>query len=377
MKPRAFDYLDEQDYIADRSPLFAHECPGLYESGPYESDEELDPGHFDEEDVPRRSTLSGDLANGDIDLNDPTLERFPSNREDIIDVVRKLETGLQADQACFEGAPRSPVVMSTRRGTEDITGDFLLAAPQPQSPTTHRISRRSPQSSVGSIVPASLQSISEAEEPVAEDDLGPRPAVVFSNPLKPKPKHLKLPTSDEDEGIALPDGASPTTAKPASRSIVTPETSPPASPLSPKSGLKPTAAATSDPTDGPRYAAAATDGPPTTAPSGNNTSTAPPPPASATAAAAASTTPPQPGDGGDQQDGTSTTGQVRNRSANNTTQDPTSRSSTPGSVPAVQPKKGGRSWVRTIFRFLVVDLIGGVLRRVWRVLRFGRRRGEV
>ncbi|KAK3906329.1 hypothetical protein C8A05DRAFT_11915 [Staphylotrichum tortipilum] len=375
VQPQGYDFLDDQDgYIADRSPLFAHECIGLYES-----DDELDPEPVVEEEPAPRSALSGDLANGEIDLNDPTLERFPSNREDIMDAVRKLETGLQADQAYFEGPPHSPVVMSTRRGTEDITGDFLLAAPQPQSPNSHRISRRSPQSSVGSIVPVSLQSISEAEEPAAEDELSFLPAVVFSNPLKPKPKHLKLPTSDEDEGIALPDGASPTTAKPVSRSIVTPETSPPASPLSPKSGSKPTAAATTtlDSLEGPRYAPAGTD---PASPSGNNKATAPP---SATEEAAAASTPPQPGDGGDQsegqpeteqghQEGTATAGQIRNRTTG--AQDPVSA---PGSVPAVQPKEGGRSWVRTIFRFIVVDLIGGVLRRVWRVLRFGRRRGEV
>jgi hypothetical protein len=234
VQPRGDGPTDEpDDFIADKSPLFAHECAGLFES-----DEEI--GEEDvAEDHERFDPRVEDIDPNQVDLNDPTLERFPSNRDDIMETVRKLETGLPADEADFDGNARSPVINPSRRGTEDITGDFHLSAPQPTPPPTRRSSKRSPRGSVSSIpATASLHSISEAEEPPAEEEeeAGFRPAVVFTNPLKPRPKHLKLPSSEEDEGVALPDGVSPRTVKPLHR-IATPQASPPHS-----------ASSTSDPT---------------------------------------------------------------------------------------------------------------------------------
>jgi hypothetical protein len=227
VQPRGGDFsLDQEGYIADKSPLFAHEAVGLYES-----DEEADREDSESDNAVDAAPVE-DIDPDNIDLNDPTLERFPSTREDIMDTVRKLETGLQADQPAFDGNPRSPVINMSRRGTEDITGDFLLTAPQTASPTTHRPSKKSPRGSVSSVpASASLHSISEAEEAEEEDNFRP---VVFSNPLKRKPKHLKLPTSDEDEGVALRDGVSPRTVKPPRPPIVTPEHSPSHSPPSPR-----------------------------------------------------------------------------------------------------------------------------------------------
>lgn len=53
----------------------------------------------------------------DFDPTDPTLERFPSRREEILKKVRKLETGLDEDVATFEGYPASPVVSLGRKGS--------------------------------------------------------------------------------------------------------------------------------------------------------------------------------------------------------------------------------------------------------------------
>jgi hypothetical protein len=44
-------------------------------------------------------------------------------------------------------------------------------------------------------------------------------------------------------------------------------------------------------------------------------------------------------------------------------------------VPAVQPKRGG-GWIKAILRFFFVDVMGGMLRRVLRVIGLGRRREE-
>lgn len=233
---------DQDKDIAHKSPLFSYECAGIYGSDEEamavdaaeeedEEDESYDPGY---------AAPVQDIDPDTVDLNDPTLERFPSARDDIMDAVRKLETGLPADKSSFAVHPRASVFNPSRRGTEDITGDHLLTAPQPSSPSMQRTSKKSPRGSIGSgPAAASLHSISEAEElsageeePEEEEATFP-PAVVFTNPdMKPRPKHLRIPGPHEDEGIALPDGISPRTVKPTHRRIATPEVSPPLSPAS-------------------------------------------------------------------------------------------------------------------------------------------------
>ena len=142
-----------------------------------------------------------------IDLDDPTLEPFPSNREDIINEVRKIETGLDEDQALFEGAPLSPVIgPASRRATEDPVSDLLLS-PIPVSPVLPRVVRRSetsksPRSSAISAhsSTASLQAIAESEE---VNELGPRssPVVFWSTPKMPSSP--EPPSSDEKEGVVV------------------------------------------------------------------------------------------------------------------------------------------------------------------------------
>ncbi|KAK4247762.1 hypothetical protein C7999DRAFT_31839 [Corynascus novoguineensis] len=231
--PRGEEFSDEQEEsIADKSPLFAHECVGMYE--PEENSSE-----GEEDDAAYAAPPFEDIDPNKVDLNDPTLERFPSNRDEIMDTVRKLETGLPADRTSFSGKPPSPVFNPSRRGTEDITGDFSLANPQSTSPTTRRASKHGPRGSVSSLnATASLHSISEDEEAAEEED-HVRPAVVFSNPLKLKPRHLNFPTSDEDEGIALREAASPRTLKPPRASIVSSEGSNPPSPKTVRKGGQP------------------------------------------------------------------------------------------------------------------------------------------
>lgn len=240
VQPGGGEFSDDQDgYIADKSPLFAHERVGLDES----DDEREDEYEEEEYESAPYSAAIEDIDPDSVDLNDPTLERFPSNREDIMDAVRKLETGLPADQSSFDGRGHSPCINPSRRGTEDITGDFKLTAPQASSPTQRSSSRKSPRGSFGSPpAAASLHAISETEEPAAEEEANSRPAVVFTNPLRTKPKrkpqHLTLPTSDDDEAIALRDAVSPRTVKPPRPSIAKSEASLSDSPPSPLTSKK-------------------------------------------------------------------------------------------------------------------------------------------
>lgn len=113
-------FSNDQDPV----PLFAHECAGLYE------DDEI-PGA----DEQGQSSSSGRPYEDDKeDYDDPTLERFPSTRDEIMSTVRKVETGLNADQVSVEGVPLSPVVLSRNSPTTE-------ARNEPRTSETSPISR--------------------------------------------------------------------------------------------------------------------------------------------------------------------------------------------------------------------------------------------
>jgi hypothetical protein len=188
--------FDDPFPIDNKTPLFAHECAGMYE------DDEVPSGH----ESPKHD-LMRDYDPEKMDLNDPTLERFPSNREDIIDTVRKLEGGLNEDQASFEGVPPSPVVGPSGRRDSDVVGELLTAVPVSTSPVASRGSRRhdlqkSPFGSISSdwSSAVSLHSISEAEE--ADDH---SPPVIFkpSHASKPWDHSARAANSDDDEGVSM------------------------------------------------------------------------------------------------------------------------------------------------------------------------------
>ncbi|KAL2164531.1 hypothetical protein VTH06DRAFT_3747 [Thermothelomyces fergusii] len=205
------------------SPLFAHECAGMYEVDNELTEEE-------EDDAAHTPPPLGHIDPAKVDLNDPTLEHFPSSRDDIIETVQKLQTGLRADHPSFSCKPPSPAVNPSRRGTEDITGDFLLVNPQSPSSTPRRVSKHRHRGSTGSAnATSSLHSISEDEEAV-EDETNDRPAVVFSNPLKPRPHHLDIPPSNEDKGLTTQEGVSPKGFQPPRASVVSSDGSSPPSP---------------------------------------------------------------------------------------------------------------------------------------------------
>lgn len=159
------DSLDIAGYSNDPEPvaLFAHECAGLYE------DDEI-PGVEDVGDP--RNTHGRLFAHGDEDFDDPTLERFPSTKSEIVSAVRKVETGLNEDQTSVEGVPLSPLVRSRHSSTADIRGDHN----EPGSPTSTRA-----QQTLSLPPPLSQQSLSERSlsavslHSIAEDAEGDEP----------------------------------------------------------------------------------------------------------------------------------------------------------------------------------------------------------
>lgn len=115
----------EEDDGLDAAPVFAYEYAGSYELPPgmtaAESEHSATSPSFPAQDKEQ-----------EFDPQDPTLERFPSNREDILSRVRTLETGLNEDTTTFEGFPASPVVSPGRKtsvGSIDMAGDFFSISP--------------------------------------------------------------------------------------------------------------------------------------------------------------------------------------------------------------------------------------------------------
>lgn len=163
------DSLDIAGFSNDPEPvpLFAHECAGLYE------DDEI-PGAAGIDESRENKSLSQE-PNEDFD--DPTLERFPSNREEIVSTVRKVGTGLNADQTLVEGVPPSPLFKERQSSSGDASGEKS----EPNSPTSPRgqhnldIPAPLPQRSTKerSMSATSLHSIAESAEEEETTDSKP------------------------------------------------------------------------------------------------------------------------------------------------------------------------------------------------------------
>ncbi|EPE10247.1 hypothetical protein F503_05342 [Ophiostoma piceae UAMH 11346] len=186
----------EEDNGQDEAPVFAYEfAGGGFDRAQSFSGSEYSPGTY-----PTSGLDDGDgrtdRFNDEIDTKDPTLERFPSNREGIFQKVRTLETGLTEDIPTFDGFPASPVVSAGRKSSADINGEpfsispataaaHLSNWPQNDGNGYHQDSRKrsaSKGSTVGEPSP-SLQCIME-ENPLDEEDEAE--GALLSMPIHPK-----------------------------------------------------------------------------------------------------------------------------------------------------------------------------------------------
>lgn len=111
------DSLDIAGYSNEPEPvaLFAHECAGLYE------DDEI-PGA--DETILSRTTNGRLRTHDEDDFDDPTLERFPSTRDEIISTVRNVGTGLNEDRTSISGVPPSPLFRPTDGATSSSRNDL-------------------------------------------------------------------------------------------------------------------------------------------------------------------------------------------------------------------------------------------------------------
>ncbi|TGO83210.1 hypothetical protein BPOR_0684g00040 [Botrytis porri] len=109
--------LDTETPFEERAPLFAHEC-----NGPPTAEERLQ-----YESAQTRLPASEPLFR-EFDPNDPGLEPFPNNFNQILEHVRRLENHLSENQTDAERNPLSPV---TTNGNHHATAS--LTTPSPQS----------------------------------------------------------------------------------------------------------------------------------------------------------------------------------------------------------------------------------------------------
>ncbi|KAG7436054.1 hypothetical protein Forpi1262_v002912 [Fusarium oxysporum f. sp. raphani] len=198
----------KEDSEEMKMPLFAHECLGAYDFG-----EEPDSAPIAVNSPGQSSrTKSKHDESSDIDVNDPTLETFPSDRGSILDAIRTIQTHLGEDQTHLEDIPLSPRVISSRRTSLDSNDDLCLS-PASLSPTVTRRRDSRPSHSFGrtrSLV--SLGSIEEEPKPASSKQSAGPAVVSLPNPnSKSKPVGQK-PQSYEAQNTQHDKASSATTA---------------------------------------------------------------------------------------------------------------------------------------------------------------------
>ncbi|KAF5641306.1 hypothetical protein F52700_3372 [Fusarium sp. NRRL 52700] len=190
----------KEDSEEMKMPLFAHECLGAYDFG---EEPDLAPIAVNSPDQSLRAKFKHGESS-DIDVNDPTLETFPSDRGSILDAIRTIQTHLGEDQTHLEDIPLSPRVISSRRTSLD-SNDELCLSPASLSPTVTRRRESRPSHSFGrtrSLV--SLGSIEEEPKPASSKQSAGPAVVSLPNPnSKSKQVGQKSPPSEEDEAVVM------------------------------------------------------------------------------------------------------------------------------------------------------------------------------
>lgn len=189
-------------------PLFAHECAGLYE------DDEI-PG-ADDTGLPSKANSRLQNQNDD-DFDDPTLEKFPSTRDEIISTVRNVETGLNEDRTSFSGVPPSPLFGSADSGPANMRTDVeeREASPTSSKPLDLQVASSPSREPVGerSLSAGSLGSIAEGAE---DEEERPKAAEIAPVVEQMESADSAIETAKEAEGEV-----SMTTSKPSLEPLVT------------------------------------------------------------------------------------------------------------------------------------------------------------
>ncbi|QPH01890.1 hypothetical protein C2857_006093 [Epichloe festucae Fl1] len=162
--PRDDASTDETTEQQIDTPLFAHESFGAYE---------FVGAGFDHNNVVKTSgsptslpsDSGGSVVCDDVDIADPTVEKFPSDRESVLDTLRKIQSSAEEGRASLDDGQHSAVTTSGGASVDSSEeNDFSLGP----SPSRRRDTRTSRGSFGRPISAVSLSCI--AEEPKAPED---------------------------------------------------------------------------------------------------------------------------------------------------------------------------------------------------------------
>lgn len=150
----------EEDEVPS-TPLFAHESLGAYDFDVVDDgfDHSLSPSASRDTSLSSFAAFSTDTLAPDTD--DPTLEKFPSDKSSVMDTIRRISTSTGEGPIPLEDRPSSPPLASRRTSVDSATDS--IPSPGSLSPTSSRKrDSRSSHSSVGQTKSAvSLGSIIE------------------------------------------------------------------------------------------------------------------------------------------------------------------------------------------------------------------------
>ncbi|CAH0049322.1 unnamed protein product [Clonostachys solani] len=181
-----------------RMPLFAHESFGAYE---FLADDALDHDQVDDAPSPHRPRKeSKDYSLDEVDVNDPTIESFPSDRSSVMDTLRKIQSSVDSQPISIETA--SPIAL-------EHGDDFAISGSlSPKSPASsdRREGRLSHSSYGNKRSTASLTSIAEeGSKPIQTPNLGSK----SGKPRTARPSFGEVfelsqtPPSDDDKGMIM------------------------------------------------------------------------------------------------------------------------------------------------------------------------------
>ncbi|KAL7937660.1 P-loop containing nucleoside triphosphate hydrolase protein [Trichoderma chlorosporum] len=171
-----------------KTPLFAHECFGAYDF----VDDALDHDALDDSKL--RHDSKPKLAEYDIDgvdMNDPTIEQFPSDKSSIFNTLRKIQSSTSEDQAVIDDSQPSPR-LDGRRSSVD-SDDSLLSVGSLSPVTARKRENRMSTSSGRNRSLVSLGSIAEEPKTPGPED-GSHP-MATSSYLKKGASHAKTANS--------------------------------------------------------------------------------------------------------------------------------------------------------------------------------------
>ncbi|KAA8563961.1 hypothetical protein EYC84_011964 [Monilinia fructicola] len=182
--------LDIETPAEERAPLFAHEC-----GGPPTAEDRAE-----YERAQSRSSIPGPMFR-EFDPNDPSLEPFPSNFNQILEHVRRLENQLSEDQTDVEGNPLSPVATNGNRHAE--VADFPTPSLQPLEhesspsllPIVEENAEGEPESELTALPPSMEKSQSDgnlSDESKDFDSISQLPSIRAPRSSSPRRPAMKL-----------------------------------------------------------------------------------------------------------------------------------------------------------------------------------------